>query len=535
MIRFCLVSVLLMAALTPSIEAQDRITVEPAPVSTEGVGPYRQLILRGLTLIDGTGAPATGPVDIVIERDRITQIVEVGPPGLPIAQDNRPVLDVSGREMDLSGHYALPGLIDLHAHIGGLAQGTPAEYVYKLWLGHGITTIRDPGAFNGPEWTFSERKRSAAGEITAPRIIAYVNFGQGAERPITSAQAARDWVREVAERGADGVKFFGARPEVLLAAIDEAREQGLGTAMHHAQMDVARANVLATARAGLTSMEHWYGLPEALFTDRTVQSYPLDYNNADEYDRFAAAGRLWAQAAGPDHPRWAAVRDELIELGLTINPTLTIYQANRDFMAQRTAEWHASYTLPSLWDFFQPSRSAHGSYWFAWSTADEVAWKDNFRRWMLFLNDYKNHGGRIGVGSDAGYIYKLYGFGYVQELELLQEAGFHPLEVVRAATLHGAETLGLAGQIGSVEVGKQADLMIVAANPLVNFKRLYGTGAIELDENSQIVRTGGVAWTIRAGRVFDAARLRADVRAMVAKAWAESGRRMTQPGAADEG
>ena len=87
--------------------------------------------------------------------------------------------------------------------------------------------------------------------------------------------------------------FFGARPGVLLAAIDEARERGLGTAMHHAQMDVTRANVLDTARGGLTSMEHWYGLPEALFADRTVQDYPPDYNYADEYDRFAAAGRLW--------------------------------------------------------------------------------------------------------------------------------------------------------------------------------------------------------------------------------------------------
>ncbi|AKS43271.1 amidohydrolase family protein [Wenzhouxiangella marina] len=504
--------------------------VEAAPDSAEGTGPYRQLILRGLTLIDGTGAPAIGPVDIVIENDRIARIARLGAPGVAIDPEARPELAVGGQEMDLSGHYALPGFVDLHAHIGGQAQGTPAEYVYKLWLGHGITTIRDPGSFNGPEWTFNERERSAAGEITAPRIIAYVNFGQGAERPITTAEQARRWVRRVAERGADGIKFFGARPEVLLAAIEEAEEQGLGTAMHHAQMDVARANVLATARAGLTSMEHWYGLPEALFADRTVQSYPADYNYADEYDRFAAAGRLWREAVGPDHPRWAAVRDELIELGLTLNPTFTIYQANRDFMAQRTAEWHPDYTLPSLWNFFQPSRTAHGSYWFNWSTADEVAWRDNFQRWMRFVNDYKNHGGRVGVGSDAGYIYKLYGFGFIQELELLQEAGFHPLEVIRAATLHGAETLGLADDIGSVEVGKQADLLIVASNPLVNFKRLLGTGAIELDENNEVIRSGGVAWTIRAGRVFDARELRADVREMVRAAWDASGETLRQPG-----
>ncbi|OAB57322.1 amidohydrolase [Leptolyngbya valderiana BDU 20041] len=504
--------------------------VSGAPDAEEGVGPYRQLILRGVTVIDGTGAPPIGPVDVVIENDRIVRLAQVGAPGVAIPPESRPELDVGGREMDLTGHYVLPGFVDAHAHIGGASQGTPAEYVYKLWLGHGITTIRDPGSFNGAEWTFRERERSAAGEITAPRIVAYVRFGQGRSEPILSAEQARRWVRRLEERGGDGIKFFGARPEVLLAAIDEAGKLGLGTAMHHAQMDVARANVLDTARAGLTTMEHWYGLPEALFADRTVQHYPPEYNYADEYHRFAAAGRLWAQAVGPNHPRWAAVRDELIELDFTLSPTLTIYEANRDFMAQRTAEWHADYTLPSLWHFFEPSRTAHGSYWFNWSTADEIAWRDNFRRWMEFINDYKNHGGRVVVGSDAGFIYKLYGFGYIQEMELLQEAGFHPLEIVRAATLHGAEMLGLDDEIGSIEVGKQADLVVVDSNPLANLKRLYGTGAIELDEDNNVVRSGGVAYTIRAGRVFDAAELRADVRAMVREAWSNAQRPFLQPG-----
>ncbi len=316
-----------------------------------------------------------------------------------------------------------------------------------------------------------------------------------------------------------------------MATIAEARKYGLGTAMHHAQMDVARAHVLDTARAGLTTMEHWYGLPEALFFDRTVQDYPADYNYAEEDHRFREAGRLWAQAAGPDHPRWQLVRDELIGLDFTINPTLTIYQANRDLMRERTAEWHPLYTLPALWDFFAPSRSAHGSYWFSWSTADEIAWKDNFRRWMVFLNDYKNHGGRVTTGSDSGFIYKLYGFGYIQELELLQEAGFHPLEVIRAATLHGAEALGMAQRIGSVEVGKRADLLVVAGNPLENLKRLYGTGAIELNASNEAVRAGGVDYTIAGGIVFDARTLLADVREMVRDAWDQTGRRLTQPGA----
>jgi len=104
--------------------------------------------------------------------------------------------------------------------------------------------------------------------------------------------------------------------------------------------------------------------------------------------------------------------------------------------------------------------------------------------------------------------------------------------VIRAATLNGAELLGLADEIGSVEVGKQADLLVVDSNPLVNFKRLYGTGAIELNAANEVVRSGGAAYTIRGGRVFDAAELRADVRAMVKAAWEASGQELRQPGVA---
>jgi imidazolonepropionase-like amidohydrolase len=523
----------LLAAViaSPRAAAEEPESIEAAPARSEGQGPYPRLILRGLTLINGTGAPPRGPVDIVIAGNRIEDVVSVGYPGVPIDEGKRPGVGDDGREIDLSGHYAMPGFIDMHGHIGGVAQGTPAEYVYKLWLGHGITTVRDPASGNGLRWVLEQKKQSAANAITAPRIFAYVAFGQGRDDPFTTPEQARRWIAEQARLGADGIKFFGARPDILEAALDEARKKGLRTAMHHAQLEVTRANVIDTAGWGLTTMEHWYGLPEALFDARTVQDYPPDYNYNDEQDRFGQAGRLWAQAAGPGSERWQAVRDRLVELDFTIDPTLTVYEASRDLMAARRAEWHDEYTLPSLWDFFTPSRKAHGSYWFYWTTADEVAWRNNYRRWMQFLVDFKNHGGRVTTGSDSGYIYKIYGFGYIEELELLQEAGFHPLEVLRSATLNGAEALGAADRIGSIEPGKLADLAIVDANPLENLKVLYGTGAIALDDQNRPVRKGGVKYTIKDGIVFDAGSLRDDVRRIVAAAKSESGRpRLLQPG-----
>ena len=222
----------------------------------------------------------------------------------------------------------MPGIVDMHGHIGGEEQGTPAEYVYKLWLGHGITTIRDPGCGNGIDWCVAEARRSDRNAITAPRIFPYAFFGQGRDAPMTKPEHAREWVRAIKAKGALGMKCFGFRPDVLEAAFEELKAQGMRSACHHAQIDVARVNVLTTARMGLTSMEHWYGLPEALFDGQTVQDYPADYNYNNEQHRFGQAGRLWSQAAAPGSARYEAVIAELLELDFTIDPTFTIYQAS---------------------------------------------------------------------------------------------------------------------------------------------------------------------------------------------------------------
>lgn len=517
---------LLIAAVFPfSLFAQ----IKKAPEVKEGDGPYTQLIIRGVIMINGTGAPPTGPMDIVIENNRIVQIAGVGS-GIPLKSDKRPKLKDGGKELDCTGMYLLPGLIDMHGHIGGTAQGTPAEYVFKLWMAHGITTIRDPSAGNGLDWTLDEKKLSAENKITAPRIFAYTAFGQGAKQPITTAEQAIAWVDENAKKGADGIKFFGASPQVMDAAIRENKRLGLRSCCHHAQMDVARWNVLNSARAGMTSMEHWYGLPEALFTDRTVQDYPVNYNYTNEQNRFEEAGNLWKQAAPPYSQHWNDVMNELLKLDFTLDPTFNIYDANRDLMRARRAEWHEDYTLPSLWKFYEPSKESHGSYWFNWGTEQEVAWKENYRLWMTFINEYKNRGGRVTTGSDNGFIYQTYGFGYIRELELLREAGFHPLEVIRSATLYGAQALGMEKEIGSVEAGKLADLVIMDANPLENLQYLYGTGAVFMNDKNEVVRKGGVKYTIKDGIVYDAKKLLADVKKMVDEEKAKTGFKITQPG-----
>ncbi len=493
---------------------------EQSPRLQGDTGPYARMVIRGATLIDGTGAPPIGPVDIVVEGDRITEVRSVGFPGLPIGA-NRPA--AGEREIDAEGMYVLPGFVDAHAHIGFPQQGRhgapgPTEYVYKLWLAHGVTTIREVGSMNGLAWTCEQRRQSAAAEIAAPRISAYGLFPLPEFMALTP-QEGRRWVDAVAAAGADGIKFLGAKPDTMAAVLEAAGKAGLRTACHHAQMSVARMNVLDTAGWGLTSMEHWYGLPEALFVDRTVQDYPPGYNYNNEQDRFGEAGKLWLQAAEPGSARWNEVLERLLELDFTIVPTFGIYEATRDEMRARRQEWHDDYTWPSVWQFYQPNRNAHGSFWFYWTTRHEIAWRRNYQRWMTFINEYKNRGGRVCAGSDSGFIYNLYGFGFIRELELLQEAGFHPLEAIRAGTLKSAELLDMAGEVGTVERGKRADLIITPENPLENTKSLYGTGAVRLnDDTRRVERAGGVRWTIAGGVVHDARALLRDVRNMVAEA-----------------
>ncbi len=496
---------------------------------TKGQGPYSQLIIRGVTLINGNGAPPQGPIDIVVENNVITQVQVVGYPGVPLDNSKRPQLKAGGKELNCEGMYLLPGFIDMHGHIGGTAQGADYDYVFKLWMAHGITTVREPSG-RGVDWTMDLKRKSAKNEIIAPRLFAYTGFGQGSSEPISTPQMAREWVRNNAKKGADGVKFFGASPEIMAAALDENKKLGLKSACHHAQLDVARWNVLNSARAGLTSMEHWYGLPEALFEDRTVQNYPLDYNYQNEQDRFEEAGKLWQQAAKPYSDHWNKVMNELISLDFTLDPTFNIYEASRDLHKARRAEWHEDYTLPSLWEFYQPSKVSHGSYWHDWGTEQEVAWKENYRLWMTFVNEYKNRGGRVTTGSDSGFIFQLYGFAYIREMELLREAGFHPLEIIRSATLNGAEALGVSNKIGSVEVGKLADFVVVEENPLKNLKVLYGTGAIKLTDENEVERVGGVTYTIKDGIVYDAKQLLKDVKEMVKLAKEKENYSIQQPG-----
>ena len=474
-----------------------------------------RLAIRNATVVDGNGTPASGPADILIEGNRISKVVFLDPVAVRAGRAERPAADA---EIDATGKFVLPGLIDVHAHLQNERAHVPQpyDYTFKLWLACGITSVREVGTDSTAQ-VLALREQSARGVIAAPRLFVYARFSAPPE-PKSPAEA-RVRVRAIKAMGADGIKIFDMDRDVMAATLDEAHKLGLRVA-HHA--GVAETNALDDAHFGTTSIEHWYGIPDAAIADGR-QHFPASYNYRNETDRFRWAGRLWREA---DSARLSRVLDTLIAAHVAWVPTLDIYEASRDLQRAQTQPWFADYLHPTLEDYFRPDPANHGSFFFGWSSTDETYWKENYRLWMATLKEFERRGGLVGAGDDAGFIYQLYGFGLLRELELHQEAGFEPIKVIQHATGNNARILGREADLGRIRAGYLADLIVVNGNPLENLKILYPTGVDEL-RDGRVVHGGGVEWTIKDGIPYHAPELLADVKSMVARARAD--RRAARP------
>jgi cytosine/adenosine deaminase-related metal-dependent hydrolase len=476
-----------------------------------GVRPTGRLAIRNAIIVDGNGTPAAGPFDIVIEGNTIAEVVGLDPVAVRAGNARRPAAD---REIDATGKYVLPGLINLHGHVqeerGGIPQ--PLDYELKLWLANGITTVRDVGS--DTRKTLDLRARSAAGTVAAPRIFVYGLFGGGGDavssRGIRTPEDARARVRQLKQLGVDGIKSVGIDRDLMEAMLDEAHKVGLRVAHH---VGVEETTAWDDIKFGTTSIEHWYGVPDAAILDG-VQHFPSTYNYNNEVDRFRWAGRLWREA---DPEKLGNVLQAMVDHNVAWDPTLVIYEASRDLTRAQNVPWFKDYLHPTLEEYFRPNPANHGSYFIGWSSTDEAYWKENYRIWMAALRDFERRGGVIGVGEDAGFIYQMYGFGVIRELELHQEAGFHPLKVIQHATGNNAKILGMEDKLGRIRSGWRADLIVVNGNPLEDLKVLYATGT-ETIQDGKAVHTGGVEWTIKDGIPYHGPTLLREVKEMVAAA-----------------
>jgi len=489
----------------------------------EQAGPYQALVIRGVTIVDGSGAPAFGPADIFVQGNRITRVVLTD----AITRDEEKA-DATGtkhaapdRVIDGKGMYVMPGLIDLHAHIN-FNKEVPADYIYKLYLGHGVTTIR---AFNygdaGAKRMVEEKKRIAANQEIAPRMYVYP-FWRATDPRSSNPDGARQIVDEWHALGVDGIKILGKPglwPDVFKAIADRAQKNGMGVAVHIGQDGVYPMNAVRVAADGATTIEHHYGYSESSFSNQTIQDLPAEYNYSNEADRFLETGRAWLQAdVGRLHGDVInSLLDAMHTNGFVMVPTFSIYEANRDVTRAMNLPWHGEYTHPAVMNSFLPSPSHHASYFFEWTSDKEADWARAYRIWMDFVNDYKNQGGIVAVGSDTGFLFSIWGFGTIRELELLEEAGFSPLETVHAATENGAKALRNP-ELGLIRAGYLADIVVLTENPLADVKILYGSGVTRASKNGKVTQEHCVKYTIRDGVVFDSQALLADVRGIVDKA-----------------
>lgn len=482
----------------------------PTPLvlgSTKGER-YNRLIIRGVTVLSGRGTPGSnrsmppeGPVDIVIENGIIVDMIPMDP--VNAAGYGRGFQRATGDKIiDARGMYVMPGLVEMHAHLPpGQSLGPHGlDYAYRLYLGHGVTTVRDAGSGAGIKLLAEQRRLAAANLLVAPRLI----LCQRWPLPLrewdvgNTPEKARAMVREFKALGADCIKISkspGHYPDVLEAAVDEGKKLGMFTMV---DLKVSETDARVASESGVKSIEHWYGIPDAALSGS--QNFPTDYNYWKELDRFRYAGMLWSEA-DKNPEKLSAVIDLMVKNGTNWDPTMTVYEDNRDW-------WRAA-GIPIKETLMHPSEvaggpdsSSHGAFKTEWKTSDEINWRRNFAIWMRWVKTFHERGGLLTAGSDEGGVG---GIALIRELELMQEAGIHPIDIIKVATTNAYQTLGLKDLCG-VRVGCRADLAVVNGNPLDNFKVMYGRGYgfYGLVPRAEQWKHGGVAWTIKDGILFDA-------------------------------
>ncbi len=480
-------------------------------------GTYKRLLIRNAMVIYGNGEPAFGPADICLEDGRIARVGRAPQDWVPEA------------EIDATGKYVMPGIINTHIHLqderGGVPQ--PLQYELNLYLAAGATTVRDVGS----DWQKAKvwRAQSADHSLIAPRILLYERIW--AAKGAHTAELVRQGVRYAKEQGVDGLKLFGMDRDLGEALMDEAKKLGLRTAIHIA---VDETTAEDWAEFGISSIEHFYGVADAALDG--IQNFPPEHNANNEIHRFGRAGELYIQP-NLNRQKFSAVLDLMVKNNVTWSPTLSIYVASRDVIRAQNLPWYKDYLHPTMEEYFRPDTRHHGSYFLGWTNTQEVRWKKNYQVWMEALKEFALKGGNITVGDDAGFIYSLYGFGQIHEMELLEEAGFHPLEVIKMATVNGAKLIGMEDRLGRVRQGFIADLLVVNGNPQENLRLLnpYGTDVLTYDGKPvnnysalvpgdpkiKVERGGGIEWTIKDGIPYHVPTLMKEVKAMVDEARAE--------------
>jgi imidazolonepropionase-like amidohydrolase len=412
------------------------------------------LAITHVSLVDGTGAPLQRDMTILTRGARITA---VGPAVATLAPRGARVIDGSGR-------YLIPGLWDMHVHL--TVAGRMSVPLFPV---NGVTGVRDMGGdlavIDGL------RAEIEGGTLLGPRIYRAGPFLDGPKKnalyrvTLRSADDARHAVDSLKQLGVDFIKVHSRVPrDAYFAVLAEARARGLRVAGHLPR----GISPSEAALAGQASIEHTESLLEGVhFADSTSQHH----TSREDFALLSgsAADSLFAVFK---------------RNGTSIDPTLIEYSVFAhigDALVTKDARLrYASPELRAYWNRFFPLDTAE-------TIAATGGRREYLRRFMGLVYAMHNAGVPILTGTDVGASYIYPGFSLHDELALLVEAGIPPADVLEAATSGAASFLGVSDSVGTVQVGKLADLVLIDANPLVDIR------------NTQLIRT-----VIVNGRVLDA-------------------------------
>lgn len=419
--------------------------------------------LVGGSVIDGTGAESKPDCTVLIEDERI---VAVGP-DLEIPE--------GAEVVDVSGHTLVPGLIDMHGHlyanVGGIMASQLRPFA-RLYLAGGVTTVFSPGDYD-PEATLAFRDEQREGAETGTRIYSagpYFNHATGEGgwmKGVADADDARAKFREWEER-VDGIKVYtDITPEEFAAIVAEADEVGLSVTGHLGSLTAGQAIDLGIDRLehGIYAMSE-FGLPDP--------AKPFDL----EYMRELAAIDF-------DSGAGAELIEKIVANEIVLDPTIVIFEALFDGPLELVEGWEhylspkAAPRLQRMSEAFEEMRKAAAKDPQDWDElVDGVL--DKQRELVRRVHE---RGGRVVGGTDPVFVEVVPGHGMHREVEHFVLAGMSELEAIQACTLTAAQALGLEEDLGSIEVGKLADLIVVEGDPatdiadLANTKFVYQAGA----------------------------------------------------------
>lgn len=412
------------------------------------------LVLDGVSIIDGTGAPLKSSMSITIINGKITAINKQGVTDYP----------TNAKILKLDNKYVMPGLIEMHAHTNG-----EIEEIFKAMLSFGITTFRIPAASAEEMVVF--RDKVAAGVVMGPRIFTAGEpiDGSGSVAPfgtiVETEEQMREEVRRQAKIGVNYVKLYASlSPDLVKVAIDEAHSLGLEVIGH-----LGYTSWTFAANAGIDGLLHsciatplWELVPEDKRDKFRNLANPTSNFNPNLI-------KEWTENFDINGPEMKNLMKALVDNNVVVDPTLVVMESffwgnDSSYKEKLEPDFALSGSATEL-----RMAKVH-PFTFGWSDENFIAAQNAFPVFLQMVKQFYDSGVLITTGTDAGMPWITHGVSLHRELELLVMAGIPALEVIKIATRNGAQALHILDETGTIEIGKQADLLVLSENPIKNIK-----------------------------------------------------------------